>query len=271
MSRKYDYHYKTVFISDVHLGSRHCKAEQLLAFLKRLRCEQLFLVGDIVDVWAMHKRVHWPQAHNNVLRKFLSMAKKGVKVTYIPGNHDANFREFCGAEFGLIHIARDVRFETETGKTLLVMHGDELDFAVRYSRINRWLGDSAYDGVMAINRWINLVRERMGLPYWSLAKWVKTNVAQADAAIQAYHDAGFEYAKRQGVDGLVCGHLHYPSMLERDGVSYYNDGDWVENCTALVQDFDGEFHLLQPGISTGLSSVDVDSSAQSIVSSPQVV
>jgi UDP-2,3-diacylglucosamine pyrophosphatase LpxH len=246
VSRKYEYHYKTVFISDVHLGSRHCKAEQLLAFLKSLRCEQLFLVGDIVDIWAMHKRVHWPQAHNNVLRKFLSMAKKGVKVTYIPGNHDANFREFCGSEFGLIHIARDVRFETEIGKTLLVMHGDELDFAVRYSRINRWIGDAAYDGLMAVNRWINLIRRRLGLPYWSLAKWVKTNVAQADAAIKAYQLAGLEYAKRHGVDGLICGHLHYPSMLEQGEVLYYNDGDWVENCTALVQDFDGKFQLLQP-------------------------
>lgn len=271
MSRKYDYHYKTVFISDVHLGSRHCKAEQLLAFLKRLRCEQLFLVGDIVDVWAMHKRVHWPQAHNNVLRKFLSMAKKGVKVTYIPGNHDANFREFCGAEFGLIHIARDVRFETETGKTLLVMHGDELDFAVRYSRLNRWVGDAAYDGVMALNRWVNLLRERMGLPYWSLAKWVKTNVAQADAAIKAYQQAGFEHAKRHGVDGLICGHLHYPSMLEQGEVLYYNDGDWVENCTALVQDFDGEFHLLQPIFGAELGAGATELSAQSVLISSATV
>ena len=265
MSPKYDYHYKTVFISDVHLGSRHCKAEQLLAFLKRLRCEQLFLVGDIVDVWAMHKRVHWPQSHNNVLRKILSMAKKGVKVTYIPGNHDANFREFCGAEFGLIHIAREVRFETEAGKTLLIMHGDELDFAVRYSRMNRWVGDIAYDGLMAVNRWVNVIRGRLGLSYWSLAKWVKTNVAQADAAIKAYQHAGFEHAKRQGVDGLICGHLHYPSMLHQDDVTYYNDGDWVENCTALVQDFDGEFHLLHLAFAAELHGGDVERRTQSAV------
>jgi UDP-2,3-diacylglucosamine pyrophosphatase LpxH len=237
-------HVKTIFVSDVHLGSRHCKAEVLLDFLKTVRCEQLYLVGDIIDMWAMQKRVHWPQAHNNVLRKFLSLARKGTRITYIPGNHDANFRDFCGAEFGLIDIQRRVEFETEDGRRMLVIHGDELDFAVRYSRLNRWIGDIAYDSLMAINAWINGIRERFGLPYWSLARWAKSNVAQAELAIRRYQDAGRELARREGFDGLICGHLHFPSVSEVDGIVYCNDGDWVENCTALVQDFDGNLSLV---------------------------
>ena len=243
MTKSQNY-YKTVFISDVHLGSKHCKAEALLSFLKNMRCEQLFLVGDIVDVWAMQKRVHWPQAHNNVLRKFLSLARKGTRVTYIPGNHDANFREFCGSEFGLIDIQRRIDFETESGQRMLVIHGDELDFAVRYSRLNRWIGDLAYDSLMALNEWIIGIRARFGLPYWSLAKWIKSSVSQAEMVIKRYEEAGADLARRQGYDGIICGHLHFPSVLNIDGIVYCNDGDWVENCTALVQDFAGNLSLV---------------------------
>ena len=237
-------HCKTLWISDVHLGSVHCKAEQLLALLDRIDCEQLYLVGDIVDVWAMQKRVHWPESHTQVLRRLQKISRTDTEVVYIPGNHDQNFREFCGSDFGNIRIRETVIHETGTGKRMLVTHGDELDFAVRYSRLNRFIGDMAYELLMSLNRRINQLRQALGKPYWSLAKWVKVNVSQAEAAIKAYQHAAVNLVRDQQLDGIICGHLHYPMVKEIDGVLYCNDGDWVENCTALYEDFSGELHLL---------------------------
>lgn len=236
---------KTLFISDVHLGSHHCKAEKLLQFLEAVECEQLYLVGDIVDVWAMHKRVYWPKTHNKVLSKLMKMSKKGVDVIYIPGNHDENFREFCGSEFGDIKIRRDVIHTTAKGQRMLVIHGDELDYSVRYSRLNRLVGDFAYDALMAVNRWVNRWREMRGKPYWSLAKWIKCNVAQAERAINTYQEAAVNLARHKKVDGIICGHLHYPVVKQYDDILYCNDGDWVENCTALLEDASGELRLIQ--------------------------
>ena len=236
---------RTLWISDVHLGSVHCKAEKLLALLEQVECRTLYLVGDIVDVWSMQKRVHWPDSHTRVLRKLMKISHGDTRVIYIPGNHDQNFREFCGSEFGNIHIRQTAIHETQSGQQLLVTHGDELDFAVRYSRLNRFIGDIAYDLLMGVNRRINQLREALGLPYWSLAKWVKVNVSQADAAIRAYQQAAVTLARDQALDGIVCGHLHYPHVQYFDGILYCNDGDWVENCTALVEDFRGELRLLR--------------------------
>lgn len=236
---------RTLWISDVHLGNVHCKADQLLALLEQIECRTLYLVGDIVDVWAMQKRVHWPDSHNRVLRRILKLSHGSTEVIYIPGNHDQNFREFCGASFGNIKLMERAIHRTENGKRLLISHGDELDFAVRYSRLNRFIGDVAYDGLMAVNRRVNQVREALDMPYWSLAKWVKVNVSQAEAAIRAFEDAAIELARDQGLDGIVCGHLHYPRVREENGILYYNDGDWVENCTALVEDFCGELRLIR--------------------------
>lgn len=236
---------KTLWISDVHLGSHHSKAEQLLSFLSRVECEQIYLVGDILDVWSMHRRVYWPDTHNRVLSTFMTLAKNGVDVTYVPGNHDENFREFCGAEFGQIKIRRELVHTTKKGLRMLVVHGDELDYAVRYSRINRLLGDFAYDFLMAVNRWLNRFRKMTGKPYWSLAKWIKSNVAQAEKAIIAYQDAAILMARQRGVGGIICGHLHFPVVKQYDDILYCNDGDWVENCTALFEDEAGELHLIQ--------------------------
>jgi len=236
---------RTAWISDVHLGNPNCKADHLLLLLSRLRCERLYLVGDIVDVWAMQRRVFWPQLHNNVLRKLLSLSRKGIEVIYIPGNHDENFREFCGHEFGNVKVARNAVHTTADGRRFLVTHGDELDFAVRYSRINRLIGDIAYDGIMMFNRWLNHLRGAFGKPYWSLARWVKSNVAQAGRAIQAYQGAAVDLAREKRMDGIICGHLHYPLIRDYDGTLYCNDGDWVENCTALLEDGTGRLHLVQ--------------------------
>jgi UDP-2,3-diacylglucosamine pyrophosphatase LpxH len=247
-------HCKTLWISDVHLGSANCKAEHLIQLLDRVRCEKLFLVGDIVDMWAMSRRVFWPESHNLVLRKLLNKSRAGVEIIYIPGNHDASFREFCGSEFGHVRIKRRHVHVTPDGRRLLVTHGDELDHAVRYSRINRLIGDFAYDAMMTVNRWVNGLRLRMGLPYWSLSGWIKSNVAQAEQAIQAYQHAAVKLAQQKGYDGIICGHLHHPVIRQYGDILYCNDGDWVENCTALLEDSMGQLHLLR-----GISSREIPS------------
>jgi UDP-2,3-diacylglucosamine pyrophosphatase LpxH len=236
---------RTLFISDVHLGSIHCKAEALLQLLKRVDCERLYLVGDIVDVWAMSRRVYWPESHNQVLRQLLKLSRSGVELIYIPGNHDQNFREFGGAEVGNVTIRQHDVHHTADGRRFLVTHGDEFDYAVRYSRLNRAIGDIAYDGLMLVNRLINRLREKLGKPYWSLAKWVKVNVAQAEQAIRAYQDAAAHYTRDQGYNGIICGHLHYPVIKDYGDTLYINDGDWVENCTALLEDAQGRLQLLK--------------------------
>ncbi|MFV8818647.1 UDP-2,3-diacylglucosamine diphosphatase [Haliea sp. E17] len=236
---------ETLWISDVHLGSVHSKAEYLLQMLKRVNCKKLYLVGDIVDVWAMHRRVYWPEAHNAVLRELLKKSRSGVEVIYVPGNHDQNFREFCGSQFGNVTLRERVVHTTADGRRFLVIHGDELDFAVRYSRINRWIGDIAYDTVMMLNRLLNHFRAWTGRPYWSLAGWLKSHVAQAEQAIKAYQQAAVKLAIESGYDGIICGHLHHPVVQQYGDVLYCNDGDWVENCTALVEDAQGELRLVK--------------------------
>ena len=236
---------QALWISDVHLGSVHCKAEQLLSLIDRVDCKTLYLVGDIVDVWAMRKRVHWPESHSRVLRKILEISRGLTEVIYIPGNHDHNFREFCNRDFGNVRIRKTVVHRTGTGKRMLVTHGDELDYAVRYSRLNRIVGDIGYELLMWVNRRVNQVRELLGMPYWSLAKWVKVNVSQADAAIRAYQHAAVNLVEDKQLDGIICGHLHYPTIEQFGDITYCNDGDWVENCTALVEDFDGQLRLIR--------------------------
>lgn len=249
-------HCRTLWISDVHLGSTHCKAEQLLQLLKRIDCERIYLVGDIIDIWAMHKRLYWPESHNHVLRALLKKSRSGVEVIYIPGNHDANFREFCGSEFGNVQIHQNIIHETRDGRRMLVTHGDELDFAVRYSRINRILGDVAYELLMNANRWLNKLRTQFGKPYWSLARWAKSRVGKAAQAIAHFQEAAVHLARQKRVNGIICGHLHYPVIRQYGDVTYYNDGDWVENCTALLEDQQGELHLVQ-AIHSGASNQDV--------------
>ncbi len=236
---------ETLWISDVHLGSVHSKAEYLLQLLKRVSCKKLYLVGDIVDVWAMHRRVYWPEAHNAVLRELLKKSRSGVEVIYVPGNHDQTFREFCGSQFGGVTLRERAVHTTRDGKRFLVIHGDELDFAVRYSRVNRWIGDLAYDTVMMLSRLLNHVRALTGRPYWSLAGWLKSHVAQAEQAIRAYQQAAVKLARESGYDGIICGHLHHPVVQQYGDVLYCNDGDWVENCTALVEDAQGELRLVK--------------------------
>ena len=252
------------------MGSRHSKASELLQLFERIEFETLYLVGDIVDLLAMKRRVHWPNTHNKVLREIMKLSRReGSRVIYVPGNHDYAFRTLVGGALGDMDIRRSVEHLTATGRRFLVLHGDELDYAVRYSKLNRVVGDFAYGLLMGINHWVVKMRRLLGLRYWSLAGWVKNNVSQAGAAIQAYQDAAIRMASERGYDGIICGHLHYPDLYERDGIVYANDGDWVENCSALIEDATGELRLLKgishPDMAEKMIFVDVSSSISGAV------
>jgi UDP-2,3-diacylglucosamine pyrophosphatase LpxH len=246
-------HYRAIFISDVHLGTRGCKAEFLLDFLKHTECETLFLVGDIVDGWRLRKNWYWPQAHNDVVQKLLRKARKGTKIYYVPGNHDEMFRDYCGVHFGGVEVVQDHIYETAEGKRYLVIHGDQFDGIVRYHRWIALLGDWAYNAALRVNTWINLLRRRLGFSYWSLSAYLKLKVKNAVQFIGDFERAVAEEARKRGVDGVVCGHIHHAEIRDIGGIVYCNDGDWVESCTALVEHFDGRLEILRWAEERGFS------------------
>jgi UDP-2,3-diacylglucosamine pyrophosphatase LpxH len=235
---------RSVFISDVHLGSRGCRAELLLEFLRAIEVETLYLVGDIVDFWAMRKSFYWPQAHNDAVRTILGKAKAGTRVIYVPGNHDEDFREFVGSAFGNLEIHREYVHMTARGQRLLVMHGDEFDGVVKCSPWLARLGATMYEFTLALNRHVNRMRRWFGFPYWSLAGYLKHKVKNAVQYIASFERAVAHEARRRQVDGVVCGHIHRAEITQLDGVLYCNDGDWVESCTALVEDKNGRLAIL---------------------------
>jgi UDP-2,3-diacylglucosamine pyrophosphatase LpxH len=234
---------RSVFISDVHLGSKGCRADLLLEFLKSVEVDYLFLVGDIFDLWAMRKGFFWPQEHNNVVRTILGKAKGGTRVIYIPGNHDGELREFCGSVFGNLEIRREFVHATADGRRLLVMHGDEFDTVVKCSPWLAKLGSNVYDFLLGLNRHVNAMRRLFGMPYWSLASYLKHKARTAVQYIASFEQAVAHAARKRGVDGVVCGHIHRAEIRDIDGVQYCNDGDWVESCTALVEDMNGRLAL----------------------------
>ena len=236
--------FRSIFISDIHLGTRGCKAAFLLDFLKHTESEKLFLVGDIIDGWRLKKNWFWTQQHNDVVQKVLRKARKGTDVTYVPGNHDSFARDFLDHEFGQIKVARDLIYEAVNGRRFLVVHGDECDGVMIYAKWLAVLGDAAYTFALALNNWLNNARRKLGLPYWSLSKYLKHKVKNAVAFIAHYEDAVSRMARERGTDGVICGHIHHAEMRDIDGVSYMNDGDWVESCTALVEHFDGRWEIL---------------------------
>jgi UDP-2,3-diacylglucosamine pyrophosphatase LpxH len=244
ISRMRQLHYRTIWISDVHLGNRECKAKFLLDFLRSTECTYLYLVGDIIDLWAMRRALYWPPEHNEVIRAVLEKAKNGTQVVYIPGNHDDRFRDYVGMHFGNVEIrARHVHV-TANGRRLLVLHGDEFDSVMRYSRLLAHLGDRAYHALLRLNRLVNYVRRRLGFPYWSISAYLKHKVKNAVNIISDFEHAIAREAGDSHVDGLVCGHIHHAEMTTINDVLYCNDGDWVESCTALVESHDGALHLV---------------------------
>jgi UDP-2,3-diacylglucosamine pyrophosphatase LpxH len=238
--------YRTIWISDVHLGTRGCQAECLLDFLKYNNAETFYLVGDIFDGWRMKKSWYWTQAHNDVIQKLLRKARKGSRMIYIPGNHDEMLRDFSAAalQFGEIHLQDEAIHETADGKLLLVIHGDAFDGVVKHAKWLALLGDWAYTAMIAVNLVFNRVRRRLGYDYWSLSAYLKAKVKNAVEFVGNYEHAVAEEARKRGVDGIVCGHIHKPEMRMIDGVLYCNDGDWVESCSALVEHFDGRLEII---------------------------
>jgi UDP-2,3-diacylglucosamine pyrophosphatase LpxH len=237
--------YRSVFISDVHLGTRGCQAEMLLDFIRHLECDSLYLVGDIVDGWKMRTGWYWPQAHNDVVQKLLRLARRGVAVIYVPGNHDEVIRDFCGVHFGGVVVARDAIHETADGRRFLVTHGDEFDAVVQHAKWLALLGDWAYRALLASNTLINRIRRRLGFGYWSFSAFAKTRVKKALQFIENFEQAVADEARRRGVDGVICGHIHKAEMRDIGGIAYINDGDWVESCTALVEHLDGRLEILE--------------------------
>jgi UDP-2,3-diacylglucosamine pyrophosphatase LpxH len=236
--------YRTVFLSDIHLGTRGCRTDFLLDFLRRVECDRLFLVGDIVDGWRLRKSWYWDAAHDEVIRLVLRAARNGTEVTYIPGNHDEMLRDWLGMEFAGVRLVEEAVHVAADGRRYLVIHGDQFDGVIRYAKFLAHLGDWAYDWALTTNRWFNAARRRLGYPYWSLSQWLKRQVKEAVKAIDRFEVALALEAKRRGLDGVVCGHIHHAEMREVQGVLYMNDGDWVESCTALVEHDDGRFELV---------------------------
>jgi UDP-2,3-diacylglucosamine pyrophosphatase LpxH len=237
--------FRTVWISDVHLGFRGCSADHLLDFLHSVHCEHLYLVGDIIDIWEMRKRLFWPQAHNNVVRTILGKAKHGTNVVYVPGNHDEVLRDFYDMTFGNVQIVEEAIHVNADGRRLLVTHGDKFDSVVRCSRAMAMLGTRLYDYLLKANYYVHAVRRRLDLPYWSLAGFLKHKVKNAVQFISNFEQAVAYETARLGVDGVVCGHIHRPEITRLNNVIYCNCGDWVESCSALVEHHDGSLELIR--------------------------
>ena len=237
-------HYRTIFLSDVHLGARGCQADRLAAFLKAHTCDRLYLVGDIVDGWRLKANFYWPQEHTNAVRRILTLAKRGARLVYVTGNHDEFLRRYSDLAFGNISVVDRAVHETADGKRLLVVHGDQFDVVTRYHRWIAFLGDAGYNLLLRLNRWLNALRRRFGYGYWSLSAWVKRRVKRAINHIGDYERAVARECRRGGFDGVVCGHIHHAEIADFDGVRYMNCGDWVESCTALAEDRDGVFRIL---------------------------
>ena len=244
--------YRTVFVSDAHLGTKSCRSDFLADFLEHIDCDKLFLVGDIIDGWRLRKNWYWDANHDRVVRAILQHAKRGTEIVYIPGNHDEMFRAWLPTaqdahqlEVAGIAVRRETTHETALGLRLLVLHGDEFDGVMRYAKFLARLGDSAYSAALTVNQWFNAMRRVMGYEYWSLSQWLKRQVKGAVKAIDRFETTLAADAAKRGFDGIVCGHIHHAEMRMVDGVLYCNTGDWVESCTALVEQMDGQLELLE--------------------------
>ncbi|HWA30932.1 MAG TPA: UDP-2,3-diacylglucosamine diphosphatase [Rhizomicrobium sp.] len=236
--------FRTIFISDTHLGTRGCKADALADFLARHSCRTLYLVGDIVDGWRLKHRWFWPDAHNKVLEEILHKIDTGTRVIYVPGNHDEVLRDYCGREIAGVELMRETVHETADGKRLLVIHGDQFDGVIAYARWLAFLGDWAYTRALELNELCAMVRRAFGLPYWSLSAYLKQKVKNAVEYICRFETAVVDEARSRGLDGVVCGHIHHAAIKHIGGILYTNDGDWVESCTALTEDAQGNLEIL---------------------------
>ncbi|MDM4772467.1 UDP-2,3-diacylglucosamine diphosphatase [Solimonas sp. SE-A11] len=240
-------HYRTIWISDVHLGTAGCKADHLVDFLKAHTCDTLYLVGDIVDGWKLTGGWFWPQEHTNVVRKILTKAKRDTKVVYITGNHDEFLRKFVDyrLEIGNMRLANEAIHITADGRRLLVTHGDFFDVITRYHKWIAMAGDALYENTMRFNYWFNRGRSLLGMRYWSLSAFAKQHVKTAVNVVSTFEESLARECRRRQLDGVVCGHIHHAEARNIDGVDYYNCGDWVESCTALAEDQNGRIQVIR--------------------------
>ncbi len=236
--------FRTLFISDVHLGSKAARTDYLLDFLRHHDAETIILVGDIIDGWRLKRSWYWPQGCNDVVQKLLRKARKGARIIYIPGNHDEFLRDFPGTHFGGIEVADRHMHTAADGRRYLVLHGDQFDVVVRNARLLAYLGDWAYDAAIAINVVLAAVRRRLGLGYWSFSAWAKLQVKHAVNFIGEFQSVVADEAREAGADGVICGHIHHAVIADIEGIRYINTGDWVESCTAVVEHMDGTMELL---------------------------
>lgn len=236
--------FRALFISDVHLGTRGCQAERLLDFLRDHDADTIYLVGDIVDGWALRANWYWPSTHNDVVQKLLRKARKGARMIYIPGNHDEFLRDFYGTHFGGVEVVSHALHVAADGQRYHVTHGDQFDLVVRYARWLALLGDHAYRFALVLNTTFNAVRRRLGLPYWSLSQWAKLKVKNAVNYIGEFETALASEAERHDAAGVICGHIHHAAMRQFGGIRYINCGDWVESCSAVVEHPDGRFEII---------------------------
>jgi len=236
--------FRTLWISDLHLGTPGCQAGALLDFLRHTESETLFLVGDIIDGWQLRRHWYWPQAHNDVIQKLLRKARKGTRVIFVPGNHDEFARKYVQHNFGGIDVAHEWIHETADGRRLWVMHGDLFDGVIQCAKWLAHVGDSLYEFTLRLNRHLNSLRGRLGLPYWSLSNYLKQKVKRAVSYVGDFEAAVAREARKRGVQGVVCGHIHHAELREIDGILYANDGDWVESLTALAEHADGRLEIL---------------------------
>lgn len=236
---------RAVFVSDVHLGSKHCHAAELADFLGALRCDRLYLVGDIVDLWWMaQKRARWGQAQARVIEALHALRRAGTTIVYVPGNHDRALRRVCGLALPAMQVRRRTVHVTADGRRLLVTHGDDYDAVTHFGGLQEQFGDWLYYRILTGNQLLNRARQRFGLRYWSLSEFLKRRSGAAERYIERFVQAGLDDARRRGLDGIVCGHIHRAGLVERDGLVYANDGDWVESMTALAEGPDGTLRLL---------------------------
>ncbi|WP_179401776.1 UDP-2,3-diacylglucosamine diphosphatase [Burkholderia guangdongensis] len=236
--------YRTIWLSDIHLGTSGCQAPYLLDFLRHNESEYLYLVGDIIDGWQLKKGWYWPQAHNDVVQKILRKARKGTQVVYIPGNHDEGARQFCDLAFGDIQVRGEAFHTTLAGQRLWIVHGDLFDGVIQHAKWLAYLGDTLYTLILVLNRWFNRIRNRLGFQYWSLSQYLKHQVKNAVNFISQFETVMTDEARRRGCDGVVCGHIHKAEIRDIDGVLYCNDGDWVESLSALVETMEGELKIV---------------------------
>jgi UDP-2,3-diacylglucosamine pyrophosphatase LpxH len=237
---------RALFLSDIHLGSRACQAERLLAFLKGCECEMIYLLGDIVDFWSLRRGVYWPGSHNTVVQKLLRRARHRVKIFYIPGNHDEALRDYLDSSFGNVTLRKECVHVAADGRRYALIHGDQYDQVTTCARWLSVLGDVSYNLLVDLNRLLSWARRKLGISgHWSLADYAKRNVQGAASFISGFEQAVARHGQSLRVDGVICGHIHTPAIKPLDGILYLNCGDWVDSCTAIVEHHDGRMELVR--------------------------